>query len=120
MIEESAVRARETLDAWILERDGVRGVACYRWITDVLMRDGRYALIEDGGASCVVVLNNGRAIITALVTEPDYSSEQLGHLIDSIREWSGPVTIGGLALPGDRVTKNIFEALGMPAQILAH
>jgi hypothetical protein len=123
VIDEDPERAREALDTWLDSRDGTRGVASYRWLVGLSTRGGECAVIDGGGVKCVVVRNNGRVLMCAAeITNMEESSSvtPLSDFLTEVTSWAGNDVVCGLALPGDRATKNMFEALRMPAQVLLH
>jgi GNAT superfamily N-acetyltransferase len=73
------------------------------------------------GYACLEI-DGDRAIITELFVEPPARSAGVGHLlIDALLTRSGAagcMTIDASALPGDRATKNFFEAHAMTARLL--
>lgn len=124
MIDESPERARDLLETWLNNRDGVRGVSSYRWLVHLLMKDGEGAVIENKRMRCVAVRNSGRVWMCAAeiidAAESDERAASESDFLSEVRLWGGEDVLCGLALPGDRATKNLFESLGMPAQVLLH
>jgi GNAT superfamily N-acetyltransferase len=62
------------------------------------------------------------AVIDDIYVEPDAREVGVGEaLMDRIEEWSrarGCIGIDGLALPGNRETKNFFETFGLVARAI--
>lgn len=100
------------------ERSGSRGVEAYEWLVATLRSvPGSIShVITVDDASAVVTTCNHSTVIHSLVG-PD---ERRAILIEHARASASGAKIRGLALPGDRMTKNLFEEARMPAQILVH
>jgi len=73
------------------------------------------------GYACLEI-DDRRAMITELFVEPPARSVGVGHLLlEALLTHSvaaGCVAIDASALPGDRATKNFFEAHAMTARLL--
>ncbi len=78
------------------------------------------------GYAAVVLeaLEDGRllAVIEALFVEPEAREVGVGEaMMDLVLHWAagrGVVGLDGLALPGDRATKNFFERFGLTARAI--
>lgn len=99
------------------ERAGSRGVGAYEWLVATLraVPGSESRAISTGGAAAVLTTCNSSMVVHSLVG-PD---EDRAVLIEHARSIA-TVNVRGLALPGDRLTKNLFEEAKMPAQILLH
>lgn len=115
-LREAAIS--RTADAFLELLDADRTIAVVGTIDDAVVG---YALAHiedlDDGAELVV--------IDELFVEPDARSVGVGEaLMGAIVTWgtdAGCIGVDGWALPGDRVTKNFFEAFGLTARaILVH
>jgi GNAT superfamily N-acetyltransferase len=75
-------------------------------------------------AVALEALENGRllAVIEALFVEPDARDVGVGEaMMDLVLHWAagrGAIGLDGLALPGDRATKNFFERFGLTARAI--
>ena len=101
------------------ERAGTRGVDAYVWIVDTLRSatDASDTALACGEAAGVLTTANGAAVLHSLVGESD---EERGEIIAYAKSLKSNLKLRGLALPGDRRTKNLFEEARMPAQVLVH
>jgi hypothetical protein len=101
------------------ERTDARGVASYSWLVSVLRSaPGATSVVYAcGEATGVVTSCAGQFVVHSLAGEDD--SERAG-IIDHAKTLHDAGRIRGLALPGDRRTKNLFEEARLPAQVLLH
>ena len=105
--------------AYAESRAGQRGVLAYTWLVSLLRAHaGSSSTAVTHGSSCAVVtVVDGTAVLHSLSGEPADSAAVIEHA----RQILGAATVlRGLALPGDRQTKNLFEEAKMPAQVLLH
>lgn len=109
----------ETIARFLAERAGSRGVETYAWIVSVLRSapDASSETHRHGTAACVVTSCAGQFVIHSLVGDDDADR---ASIIDHVKERHEHGSIRGLALPGDRRTKNLFEEARLPAQVLLH
>ncbi len=117
-IVDDESRVLDLISAYAAQKDGQRGIETYLWIV-AMLRDAAnahsYAVIGDS-ASGVVTTSAGSAVLHCL--QGDLANA--GEVIESARTHFREVKFRGLALPGDRLTKNLFEEARMPAQMLLH
>ena len=92
---------------------------------DVLLVAGTIDEVVVGYAAAhVQLLHDGTrlVVLTELYVEPEAREVGVGEaLLDSVIEWAGAqgaVGVDALALPGDRETKNFFEAAGLVARAI--
>ena len=100
-------------------RTGQRGIAAYTWLVAVLRaHPGSTSTVAvHGSSSAVVTVVDGAAVLHSLTGQPEDSAIVIEH----VRESHGRNgALRGLALPGDRLTKNLFEEARLPAQVLLH
>lgn len=100
-------------------RTGQRGIATYTWLVSVLRAHpgSNSTALEHGSSRAVVTVVDGVAVLHSLSGEPEDSTV----VIARVRETYGQnAAMRGLALPGDRQTKNLFEEARLPAQVLLH
>lgn len=100
-------------------RTGQRGIIAYTWLVSVLRaHPGSSSTAVGHGSSCAVVtVVDGAAVLHSLSGDPEDSAV----VIEQVRESYGRnAALRGLALPGDRQTKNLFEEARLPAQVLLH
>ena len=73
-------------------------------------------------ASTAPVEGGPLAVVEELFVEPDARGVGLGRLLmDQVLDWAGArgcTGIDAVALPGDRATKNFFEAAGLVARLI--
>lgn len=107
-----------TIGAYRAIKEGQRGISTYSWIVDTLRsHPGSESIVITGpGAAAVVTIAGGSAVLHSLQGEAEPAAE----IIAAARERYANVIFRGLALPGDRQTKNLFEEARMPAQLLMH
>lgn len=100
------------------ERHGSRGVDTYEWLVATLRRvpDSHSHAISVGSAAAVVTSCDSSVVVHCLVGPDDQRAALIAH----VRATSAVTHVRGLALPGDRMTKNLFEEARMPAQVLLH
>lgn len=117
LTEDKALLARH-VSAYRANRVGQRGIDTYAWIVDLMgaQPDSRSVLVTHGAASGVVTAVSGSAVLHCL----DGPAQDAALVIDYARSLHPDAIIRGLALPGDRQTKNLFEEARMPAQLLLH
>jgi len=101
------------------ERIDARGIDTYVWIVDILRSatDASDTALACGEAAGVLTTANGAAVLHSLIGESD---EERGEIIAYAKSLKSNLKLRGLALPGDRRTKNLFEEARMPAQVLVH
>ena len=101
------------------ERAGTRGVDAYGWIVDTLRSAAGSSdtVLACGEAAGILTSVNGAAVLHSLIGESD---AQRGEIIAHAKTLQPGLKLRGLALPGDRRTKNLFEEARMPAQVLVH
>ena len=112
-----------TVDSIVLayaeSRTGQRGIAAYIWLVSVLRTHptSTSTTLTYGSSSAVVTVVDGAAVLHCLSGDPADSAA----VIERARESFGSTaSLRGLALPGDRQTKNLFEEARLPAQVLLH
>ena len=101
------------------ERAGTRGIDAYMWFVDTL-RSATGAsdiVLACGEAAGILTSANGSAVLHSLIGESD---AERGEIIAHAKGLRPGLQLRGLALPGDRRTKNLFEEARMPAQVLVH
>jgi len=73
-------------------------------------------------AAAAVTSTGDRTVLSALYTSPRARGVGVGHAVIShvavLAEDAGHSTLDSVALPGDRETKNFFEAHGMVSRLL--
>ena len=101
------------------ERAGTRGVDAYAWIVDTLRSatDASDTVLVCGEAAGILTTANGAAVLHSLIGDSD---AERGEIIAHAKGLQRSLKLRGLALPGDRRTKNLFEEARMPAQVLVH
>lgn len=101
------------------ERAGTRGVDAYAWLVSVLRASpGSSSIVYlCGAAKAVVTSSFDQFVIHSLTGEDD---AERATIIDHVRGLHPDDPVRGLALPGDRRTKNLFEEAHLPAQALLH
>jgi hypothetical protein len=100
-------------------RAGQRGVDAYMWLVSVLRTHptSTSTTLTHGSSSAVITVVAGAAVLHCLSGDPADSAA----VIERAKEFFGSTAaLRGLALPGDRQTKNLFEEARMPAQVLLH
>jgi hypothetical protein len=105
--------------AYANSRTGQRGIDAYMWLVSVLRAHSTSTstTLSHGSSSAVVTVVDGAAVLHCLSGDPVDSAA----IIEWARESFGSTaTLRGLALPGDRETKNLFEEASLPAQVLLH
>lgn len=108
----------EIVSRFLSERDGARGAATYEWLVrslTVVPGASNVALLTEV-ASGVLTTCNGAAILHSLVGNDADRAAIIAHA----KSMCADLVLRGLALPGDRSTKNLFEEARMPAQVLLH
>jgi hypothetical protein len=105
--------------AYAESRTGQRGIGTYTWLVAIL-RDhpgSTSTAVRHGSSSAVVTVVEGAAVLHSLSGDPADSAV----VIEQVRESQAQdAALRGLALPGDRQTKNLFEEARLPAQVLLH
>lgn len=104
---------------YVESRVGQRGISAYAWLVSVLRAHpgSTSTAVRHGSSSAVVTVVDGAAVLHSLTGEPEDSAV----VIEQVRESHGrDAALRGLALPGDRQTKNLFEEARLPAQVLLH
>lgn len=114
----SAEAETSIVDAYTASRAGQRGIEAYGWFISVLRAypGSSSAVVSHGSASAVVTVVNGAAVLHSLTGEP----VDAAVVIERARELHPSIALRGMALPGDRQTKNLFEEARLPAQVLLH
>lgn len=100
-------------------RTGQRGISAYTWFVSVLRTHpgSTSNTVSHGSSSAVVTVVDGGAVLHSLSGDP----ADAAIVIDQVRDSLGAeASLRGLALPGDRQTKNLFEEARLPAQVLLH
>lgn len=100
------------------ERQGSRGVDTYEWLVGTLRRvPNSHSHVISVGSAAAVVTSCDSSVVVHCIVGPD---DERAALIAHIKVTSADTHVRGLALPGDRMTKNLFEEARMPAQVLIH
>jgi hypothetical protein len=113
---------QRSTDALVAEyaasRDGQRGILAYSWLVAVLRghAGSTDTVISHESASAVLTLVDGAAVLHSLSGDPSHAA----IVIERARDIHPTCALRGLALPGDRLTKNLFEEARLPAQVLLH
>jgi hypothetical protein len=117
-VTDDATRVASCVNAYRANRAGQRGIDTYAWLVDLLgaQTGSRSSLVTVGSATGVVTSVAGSAVLHCL----DGPAPEAASVIEHVRSMNPGVTVRGLALPGDRLTKNLFEEARMPAQLLVH
>ena len=117
-VTEDKVLVARCVSTYRTNRVGQRGIDTYSWIVDLIgsQPNSRSVLVNHGAASGVVTAVSGSAVLHSL----DGPAQDAALVIDHARSLHPGVIVRGLALPGDRQTKNLFEEARMPAQLLVH
>lgn len=99
-------------------RTGQRGIEAYLWFVSTLRRTaGSESVAVIGSAtSGILTFAAGAAVLHSLQGDLERGAD----VISAARAHAGSMTFRGLALPGDRLTKNLFEEARLPAQMLLH
>lgn len=97
---------------------GQRGIDAYQWFVATLRAAaGAHSAAVTGSTTfAVVTFASGAAVLHSLQGD----LEEGANIISAAREHAGTIQFRGLALPGDRLTKNLFEEARLPAQMLLH
>ncbi|MBM3730153.1 MAG: hypothetical protein FJW44_04960 [Actinobacteria bacterium] len=98
---------------------GQRGIDAYNWLVCLLQAHpgSTSTAVSHGSSSAVVTVVDGAVVLHSLSGEAADSAVLLMHARDA---YGADTALRGLALPGDRQTKNLFEEAGLPAQVLLH
>ena len=106
------------LASYLRRREGQRGIDTYGWVVRVLRSSASAAahVLTASDATAMIIDTDECRVICCL----DGSPETCAKLIEYARSDSKTIRLRGLALPGDRVTKNLFEEARLPAQLLIH
>lgn len=97
---------------------GQRGIDSYLWFVRLMYASTdaqTVAVIGEKSAGLVTVVSDS-AVLHCLQGDLERGAE----VISAARAYSPSSTFRGLALPGDRLTKNLFEEARLPAQVLMH
>jgi hypothetical protein len=99
-------------------RAGQRGIVAYAWLVGVLRSHAGSSdtVVSHESASGVLTLAGGAAVLHSLSGDPEHAA----IVIEQARRVHPQCALRGLALPGDRQTKNLFEEARLPAQVLLH
>ena len=99
-------------------KEGQRGIGAYQWFVSTLrMVAGAHSAAIIGPSTFgVVTFAADAAVLHSLQGD----LEQGAVIIAAARQHAGAAQFRGLALPGDRLTKNLFEEARLPAQMLLH
>lgn len=111
-------RVDSMVASYLLAKAGQRGIETYEWLVSIMRRtDGAssVALVAES-VSGVLTSVSGSAVLHSLQGDLEAGAE----VILAAREHAGSIRLRGLALPGDRMTKNLFEEARLPAQVLLH
>ncbi len=114
-----AVSVESIVAAYAESRAEQRGIDAYMWLVSVLRTHSAATstTLLHGSSSAVVTVADGAAVLHCLAGDPVDSAA----VIEQARKSLGTtVLLRGLALPGDRQTKNLFEEAKLPAQVLLH
>ena len=117
-ISRDATRVEGLVAAYADIKAGQRGIDAYRWFVSTLC--------GVPGAESVAVLGPATFAVLTLVADAAVLHSLQGDLeagadvIAAARSHAGTTAFRGLALPGDRLTKNLFEEARLPAQMLLH
>lgn len=106
------------LSSYETSKAGQRGIDSYLWFVRLLHSSAAahtVAIFGDKAAGLVTVVSKS-AVLHCLQGDLEWGAE----VISAAREYSATSTFRGLALPGDRLTKNLFEEARLPAQMLMH
>ena len=108
----------DAIDSYLKRREGQRGIDTYGWMVRLLCtsRSATPRVLMTSTATAIVVDSDEGWVICCL----DGAPETCAALIEHVRKDSNGIRIRGLALPGDRTTKNLFEEARLPAQLLIH
>ena len=123
MSESSASSTPEEVDAslarFLGERTGARGIEAYSWLVSVLRSaPGASSVVyRYNEAEGVVTSCAGQYVIHSLTGDNDVDRAMI---ISRAKDVYKEGFVRGLALPGDRRTKNLFEEARLPAQVLLH
>ncbi len=115
----SAESVDSAIARFLFERTETRGVEAYAWLVSVLRSapGAESQVFRCHEAEGVVTTCAGQSVIHSLTGDNDVDR---AAIIDYAKETHESTTIRGLALPGDRRTKNLFEEARLPAQVLVH
>jgi hypothetical protein len=110
--------SKAIIDAYVASRSGQRGIEAYAWFVAVLRSHpgSTSTVTTHGGARAVVTVANGAAVLHSLTGDPADAAQ----VIEKSRQANTQYVLRGMALPGDRQTKNLFEEARLPAQVLLH
>lgn len=111
-------KIEELVSAYTAQKTGQRGIEAYAWFVATLrgVTGSESVAITGAVTSGVLTLASGAAILHSLQGDLENGAE----IIAAARSHAGSTTFRGLALPGDRLTKNLFEEARLPAQMLLH
>lgn len=117
-IESDPSRVEQLVSSYAAEKAGQRGIAAYEWFVSALRAavDSRSVAVLGSRTFGVLTTSAGAAVLHSLQGELDAG----GEVIAAARSHAGSLVFRGLALPGDRLTKNLFEEARLPAQMLLH
>ena len=117
-ISGDSAKVEELVAAYAEIKAGQRGIDAYRWFVSMLRGvPGSESVAVLGPATfAVLTLVADSAVLHGLQGE----LEAGGDVISAARSYAGSASFRGLALPGDRMTKNLFEEARLPAQMLLH
>jgi len=106
------------IEAYVAARAGQRGIDAYAWLVGVLRADidSHSSIVRHASSAAVVTTIGGASVLHSLSGD----AADAAVVIELARELHAGTQIRGLALPGDRATKNLFEEARMPAQVLLH
>ena len=118
VFDENRDEVSDFIQNYARDRVGQRGIETYLWLIDV-MRSAH------GSSSVILRSDLIQAVLTDLpecaVVHCISGDMSLGaQLVDAARGRTSSKHLRGLALPGDRLTKNLFEEARLPAQVLVH
>jgi len=105
--------------AYAESRTGQRGIGAYTWLVAILVDHpgSTSTAVRHGSSSAVVTVVDDAAVLHCLSGDPTDSAVVIEH---ARAVFGSTAALRGLALPGDRQTKNLFEEARLPAQVLLH
>lgn len=108
----------DLIDRYREFKTGQRGIDAYLWFVETLRAgpDSHSVGILGDAASGILTMSAGAAVLHCLQGDLSQGAE----IIAASRAHQPSLTFRGLALPGDRLTKNLFEEARLPAQMLLH
>lgn len=117
-ISRERAKVDELVSAYTALKVGQRGIEAYCWFVATLrnVTGSESVAIIGPATSGVLTLASDAAVLHSLQGDLENGAE----IIAAARSHAGSTTFRGLALPGDRLTKNLFEEARLPAQMLLH